>query len=212
MSNKLFLNSIINFPELLDELNKLLVQGAEATIENGKVVIEYDEDQAKRAKSRNAGRKEFGPAKAENYKAFFKLYDEGQSMQEISQETGMSLATCYRYKQLAEEMSVPPEEIGNRKYLLYRSEGNLDKNIRQHELVAVEYGKNIDAVIENLVAAVIEDLAGLEKYSEYEVDAYNPEPTNPLRKVKRYQYKMDGIVYSIDEEYNEIIEYGIIEK
>lgn len=106
MSNKLYLNSIINFPELLDELNKLLVQGAEATIENGKVVIEYDEDHAKRAKSRNAGRKEFGPAKAESYKAFFKLYDEGKSMQEISQETGMSLATCYRYKQIAEEMSV----------------------------------------------------------------------------------------------------------
>lgn len=27
------------------------------------------------------------------------------------------------------------------KYLLYRSFGNLDKDIKKHELVAVEYGK-----------------------------------------------------------------------
>ena len=34
MSNKLFLNQIEQYPQLLDELNSLLVQGAEAAIEN----------------------------------------------------------------------------------------------------------------------------------------------------------------------------------
>ena len=30
------------------------------------------------------------------------------------------------------------------KYILYRSFGDLDKDIKKHELVAVETGKNID--------------------------------------------------------------------
>ena len=33
------------------------------------------------------------------------------------------------------------------KYILYRSFGDLDKDIKKHELVAVEIGKNIDASI-----------------------------------------------------------------
>lgn len=32
------------------------------------------------------------------------------------------------------------------KYKLYRSFGNLDKDVRRHELVAVEYGMNLEAV------------------------------------------------------------------
>ena len=32
------------------------------------------------------------------------------------------------------------------KYLLYRSFGNLEKDVKKHELVAVEYGKDIDDV------------------------------------------------------------------
>ena len=32
------------------------------------------------------------------------------------------------------------------KYILYRSFGNLDKDIKKHELVAVETGGNIDEV------------------------------------------------------------------
>ena len=32
------------------------------------------------------------------------------------------------------------------KYILYRSFGDLDKDIKKHELVAVEAGKNIDDV------------------------------------------------------------------
>ena len=40
------------------------------------------------------------------------------------------------------------------KYILYRSFGNLDKDIKKHELVAVETGKNIDDVTDALIKAV----------------------------------------------------------
>ena len=39
------------------------------------------------------------------------------------------------------------------KYLLYRSFGNLDKDIKKHELVAVEYGKDIYEVTDALIKA-----------------------------------------------------------
>lgn len=37
------------------------------------------------------------------------------------------------------------------KYILYRSFGDLDKDIKKHELVAVEIGKNIDDVADALI-------------------------------------------------------------
>ena len=37
------------------------------------------------------------------------------------------------------------------KYILYRSFGDLDKDIKKHELVAVETGKNIDDVADALI-------------------------------------------------------------
>ena len=37
------------------------------------------------------------------------------------------------------------------KYLLYRSFGNLEKDVKKHELVAVEYGKDIDDVADALI-------------------------------------------------------------
>lgn len=40
------------------------------------------------------------------------------------------------------------------KYKLYRSFGNLDKDVRRHELVAVEYGTNLEAVTDALIHAV----------------------------------------------------------
>lgn len=50
------------------------------------------------------------------------------------------------------------------KYLLYRSFGNLDKDIKKHELVAVEYGKDIYEVTDALIKAAADDLAGMPEY------------------------------------------------
>ena len=51
------------------------------------------------------------------------------------------------------------------KYKLYRSFGNLDKDVRRHELVAVEYGMNLEAVTNALIRAVADDLAGTPEYA-----------------------------------------------
>lgn len=52
------------------------------------------------------------------------------------------------------------------KYKLYRSFGNLDKDVRRHELVAVEYGTNLEAVTDAIIHAVSDDLAGTPEYCE----------------------------------------------
>lgn len=45
------------------------------------------------------------------------------------------------------------------KYILYRSFGDLDKDIKKHELVAVEIGGSIDEVTNALIKDEAEDLA-----------------------------------------------------
>lgn len=50
------------------------------------------------------------------------------------------------------------------KYKLYRSFGNLDKDIHRHELVAVEIGADIDAVTDALIRAVTDELSGMPEY------------------------------------------------
>ena len=47
------------------------------------------------------------------------------------------------------------------KYVLYRSFGSIDKDVRKHELVAVEYGKDIYEVTDALIKAAADDLAGM---------------------------------------------------
>ena len=81
------------------------------------------------------------------------------------------------------------------KYLLYRSFGNLEKDVKKHELVAVEYGKDIGDVTDALIKAAADDLAGMPEYERCETAAYAPEPIKDFRKVRRYQYEMTGIVY-----------------
>lgn len=80
------------------------------------------------------------------------------------------------------------------KYLLYRSFGNLDKDVKKHELVAVD------------------DLAGLSEYEKYETAAFAPERTKDFRKTKRYAYEMTGIVYPTHADKNILIDFGIVEE
>ena len=70
------------------------------------------------------------------------------------------------------------------KYKLYRSFGNLDKDVRRHELVAVEYGTNLEAVTDALIHAVSDDLAGTPEYANYETAAFAPEPVKEFRRVR----------------------------
>ena len=98
------------------------------------------------------------------------------------------------------------------KYKLYRSFGNLDKDVKKHELVAVEYGKDIYDVTDALIKAAVDDLAGMPDYEKYETAAFAPEPVKDFRRVKRYDYEMTGIVYPTHADKNILIDYGIIEE
>ena len=93
----------------------------------------------------------------------------------------------------------------------FSSFGDLDKDIKKHELVAVETGKNIDDVADALIKAAADDLAGMPEYEHCETAAYAPEPIKDFRKVRRYQYEMTGIVYPPNADKNILIDYGIVE-
>lgn len=98
------------------------------------------------------------------------------------------------------------------KYKLFRSFGDLDKDVRKHELVAVEYGDSIDEVENALIKAVTDDLAGDPQYAGCETYTYAPEPVHISRRVKRYAYEMTGVVSPPNAPENKLIDFGIIEE
>ena len=97
------------------------------------------------------------------------------------------------------------------KYTLYRSFGNLDNDVRKHELAAVEYAPDIYAATDALVRAVADDLAGMPEYAGCETTSFAPEPVQHYRKVKRYSYVMTGQVIPPNAPENILIEYGVVE-
>ena len=98
------------------------------------------------------------------------------------------------------------------KYKLYRSLGNLDRDIKKHVLVAVEIGKSIEDVENELIRDVTDDLAESEEYKGCDTSAYAPEPVRMFRRVKRYSYEMTGVIFPPHAEKNILIDYGVIEE
>lgn len=101
-----------------------------------------------------------------------------------------------------------------KKYKVFRSFGKVDEDIRKHELVAVEYGENIDVVTDKLVEVINEDATGLPQYQTgFHCVADGPERIDSTtRHVKRYQYVMTAILGPNYGETNDLLEYGIIEE
>lgn len=97
------------------------------------------------------------------------------------------------------------------KYILYRSFGDLDKRVKNHELVAVEIGRDIDEVADALIKDVVQDLAEMPEFAHCETFSYAPEWVKDFRRVKRYQYEMTGIVSPPYAKENTLIDYGIME-
>jgi len=97
------------------------------------------------------------------------------------------------------------------KYILYRSLGSIDKDVKKHEIVGVEIGRDIDEVTDALIQDAADDLAALPEYEHCRTAAYAPEPIKDHRRVKRYQYEMMGIVYPPHADKNIIIDFGIVE-
>ena len=98
------------------------------------------------------------------------------------------------------------------KYILYRSFGSIDKDVKKHEIVGVEIGRDIDEVTDALIQDAADDLAALPEYEHCRTAAYAPEPIKEHRRVKRYQYEMMGVVYPQYAEKNILIDYGVIEE
>lgn len=76
------------------------------------------------------------------------------------------------------------------KYILYRSLGSIDKEVKKHELIAVEIGCGIDEVTDALIKDVADDLSAMPEYQHCETAAFAPEPVEDFRRVKRYQYEI----------------------
>ena len=102
--------------------------------------------------------------------------------------------------------------ISHEIHKMYRSFGNLDNDVRKHELAAVEYAPDIYAATDPLVRAVTDDLAGMPEYARCETTSFAPELVQPYRKVKRYNYVMVGQVIPPNAPENILIEYGVIEE
>lgn len=98
------------------------------------------------------------------------------------------------------------------KYKIYRTQGRIDKDIRKHELVAVEEGTDIFTATDAIIHAVVTDLAESEEFSHCRADAYAPEPVEWFRQSSRYDYYVCGLVMPEHAEKNIIMEYGIIEE
>lgn len=88
--------------EQLKELNEILIPGAEAVIENGELVFNYEKEAVQKYKTRNAGRKKADEKWVRSYDAFCELYKSQKSISEIMKETGISRSTYYRYKKFYE--------------------------------------------------------------------------------------------------------------
>ena len=97
------------------------------------------------------------------------------------------------------------------KYILYRSFGSIDKDVKKHEIVGVEIGRDIDEVTDALIQDAADDLAALPEYEHCRTAAFAPEPIKENRRVKRYQYQMMGIVYPPHADKNILIDFGIVE-
>ena len=96
---------------------------------------------------------------------------------------------------------------------MFRSFGNVDRDVRKHELVAVEYGIDIYAATDALMKAVNDDATDIEKYrNHYVAEIYAPEPVESHRRVKRYVYIITAVLCPKHGAKGDIIEYGVTEE
>ena len=65
------------------------------------------------------------------------------------------------------------------KYILYRSLGSIDKDVKKHEIVGVEFGDSIDDVADDLIRDAADDLAALPEYENYVTDYLNTYKLSP---------------------------------
>ena len=95
------------------------------------------------------------------------------------------------------------------KYKVFRTLSTIDRDVTKHELVAVEYGKDIYDVTDRLIKAVNDDAGSLEKYWKgFTASTDAPEPADG----ERYDYCMTAVLEPDYGEKNDLLEYGVTEE
>jgi hypothetical protein len=96
-----------------------------------------------------------------------------------------------------------------KKYTIYRLPVDKSQPRSDTELVAVEFGADIVEVTPKLIKAVTTELSAMPEYRGCDTSAYEPEEINKGRK---YQYKMQGVVYPPNAANNILVDFVIKEK
>ena len=96
------------------------------------------------------------------------------------------------------------------KYVLYRSRGEIARDVKKHTIVAVEYGESIQDVTMELIKDVIDELK--EDKTFQGCDATALAPKRVWENAHRYQYVMTGIVVPPRAKKNILIEFGVVEQ
>ena len=100
-----------------------------------------------------------------------------------------------------------------KKYLIYRTTKGIDKEIKNHELIGIEYGDDIYAATDAIMRAVSDDLSENPEYAGCEVTACAPEEVDPnLIRTKRYQYETTGLIMPPHASKGSHVDYGIVEQ
>lgn len=99
-----------------------------------------------------------------------------------------------------------------KKYCIYRSFGDIDKQIRKHVLIGVAFGEDEEEAYDEIRQAVLDDLNGDESiHYHFNADTFELEFNEDFHKNKTYDYVMTGIIYPDDGPKNILIDYGIKE-
>lgn len=102
-----------------------------------------------------------------------------------------------------------------KKFKVYRSFGVLDKQIRKHELIAVEYGTSIEEAEEAIIESIKADLdtnPDAQAYRDFTSTVEEIEYNEDNHENKTYQYCTTGIIHPDYAAENIVIEYGIKEE
>ena len=67
-----------------------------------------------------------------------------------------------------------------KKYLIYRTLGKVERDIKKHELIGIEYGTDIFDACNKIIKAVQDDASQLPDYKGYDVEVYAPEKADDL--------------------------------
>lgn len=98
-----------------------------------------------------------------------------------------------------------------KEYHIYRSLGNVERDIGKHELIGLEYGKDIFDAADRVLRAIRDDASELPENKGYEVDVFAPEEMSRLSRKTRYAYRADAVIGSPALPKNKILPYGIVE-